>query len=127
MPDKRAASAWVALDDATPDNGCMWFVPGSHKEPVPDHRPAAEGSHVIMADGVEEAHGKPQPLRAGSATLHSGQTLHYTRGNSTAAPRRAFITNYRPVSMVQWERDNGFDHGRGGVDSFPRDVKQITS
>ena len=27
MPDKRAVSCWVALDDVTEDNGCMWFIP----------------------------------------------------------------------------------------------------
>src|SRR3546814_13723575 len=29
--DRRALSIWVALDDATLENGCLFFIPGSHK------------------------------------------------------------------------------------------------
>lgn len=46
MPDKRAVSFWVALTDVTVDMGCMWFVPGSHNQPLLKHRPAKDGSHV---------------------------------------------------------------------------------
>lgn len=118
QPDKRAASFWVALTDVHPDMGSMWFVPGSHKEPLLPHRHAVEGEHVMCVDGVTEADGVATSLRAGSCTVHSGRTLHYTRGNSTDRDRPAFIANYRPESMVQWERENGFDHGRGGVGVF---------
>jgi phytanoyl-CoA hydroxylase len=39
QPDTRAISVWVALDEATIDNGCLWFVPGSHSaDPAPAHR-----------------------------------------------------------------------------------------
>ena len=118
LPDTRAVSCWVALDDATVDNGCMWFVPGSHRGALLPHAPAAEGSHVLAAEGVGEEDGLPVPLAAGSATFHAGRTLHYTRGNTTAHPRRAYITNYRPAAMVAWERAHGFDHGRAGMDSI---------
>jgi ectoine hydroxylase-related dioxygenase (phytanoyl-CoA dioxygenase family) len=37
MPDTRAASCWVALDKAVKENGCMWYIPGSHKLPVRPH------------------------------------------------------------------------------------------
>ncbi|XP_078670874.1 phytanoyl-CoA dioxygenase domain-containing protein 1-like [Branchiostoma floridae x Branchiostoma belcheri] len=110
MPDKRAVSCWVALDDATVDNGCMWFVPGSHGQPIRPHRAAKEGVHVLMTDHCSEEEGKPMPIPAGSCTFHHGRTLHYTRGNSTDRERRAYIVNYRPISMVRWEREHDFDH-----------------
>ena len=68
-----------------------------------------------MAEGVSEADGVAVPLAAGGATFHAGRTLHYTRGNTTANPRRAYITNFRPRAMVEWERAHGFDHGRAGM------------
>jgi ectoine hydroxylase-related dioxygenase (phytanoyl-CoA dioxygenase family) len=37
----------VALDDSTLENGCLWFVPGSHKLPLREHHPAGSGSHVL--------------------------------------------------------------------------------
>ena len=42
--------------------------------------------------------------------VHDGRMLHYSRGNSTGQRRRALITNYRPISMIDWERSIGFDH-----------------
>jgi ectoine hydroxylase-related dioxygenase (phytanoyl-CoA dioxygenase family) len=116
MTDKRATTCWVALDESTLKNGCMWFVPGSHKEKeLRPHRTASEKSHVLCTDFCCEEEGKPEPLQAGSCTFHHGRTLHYSRGNETMKPRRTYITNYRPNEMVKWERENGFDHLRTGL------------
>lgn len=113
MLDKRAVSCWVSLDNATIDNGCMWFVKGSHREPtLRPHHPAKVGHHVRCTDRCSEEEGSPVPLSPGSCTLHHGRTLHYTRGNKTSSQRRAYILNFRPSAMVQWERENGFDHSK---------------
>jgi ectoine hydroxylase-related dioxygenase (phytanoyl-CoA dioxygenase family) len=107
----------MALDDVGPDNGCMWcapassvcgrawfaimhllrrFVPGTHNaNTIRSHRPASPGSHVLMTDDASEAEGHPVPLPAGSAVLWHGRTLHYARGNATAAIRRTYIVNCR--------------------------------
>ena len=53
MPDKRAVSFWVALQDVNVDNGCMWFVPGSHKLPLREHWKAKEGHHVETCNCTE--------------------------------------------------------------------------
>lgn len=111
LPDRRAVSCWIALDDATVENGCLWFVPGSHRRPVRPHRPAGKGGGALECDGTE-AEGVAVPLAAGSCTFHHGGTMHYSRGNSTAGRRRALIVNFRPQAMVELERTRGFDHGR---------------
>lgn len=113
MPDRRAASCWVALDEATIDNGCMWFVPGSHLKDLRAHQPAGQGGGALEC-AASEAEGMPIPLKPGSATFHHGATLHDSRGNSTDTHRRAYIVNFRPEAMVQFEREQGFDHGRSG-------------
>eukprot|EP01065_Artemidia_motanka_P046405 TRINITY_DN7025_c0_g1_i1.p1 TRINITY_DN7025_c0_g1~~TRINITY_DN7025_c0_g1_i1.p1 ORF type:complete len:235 (+),score=70.27 TRINITY_DN7025_c0_g1_i1:228-932(+) len=117
MPDKSAVSCWVALDDATVDNGCMWHVHGSHARPLAVHRPAKPGSHVLVAadPSFGEAEATPCPLKAGDVVMHHGRTVHYTRGNTTDTRRRAYITNFRPRKMVQWERSQGQSHGRQGI------------
>ena len=43
MTDKRALSFWFPMEDASIDNGCMWFIRGSHKGGLLPHRPVAEG------------------------------------------------------------------------------------
>jgi hypothetical protein len=111
LPDRRAASCWIALDEATVDNGCMWFVPGSHRLPMRPHHPAGKGGGALECDG-DEAEGVPVPLSAGSCTFHHGATMHYSRGNSTRDRRRALIVNFRPKAMVELERARGFDHGK---------------
>lgn len=108
MPDTRAASCWVALDDAYMDNGCMWYIPKSHLIPIRPHRPAAKGG-ALQCD-AEESEAVAVEIKAGSCVYHHGGTLHYSRGNSTADRRRAFITNFRPAAMIAYERENGYDH-----------------
>lgn len=49
-------------------------------------------------------------IKPGSCVFHHGGTLHYSRGNPTDKRRRAFITNFRPESMIRYEREKGFDH-----------------
>lgn len=109
LPDRRAASFWVALDDADPDNGCMWFAAGSHRTPPRRHWAAGSGGGALECE-FDESEASPVPLRAGSATIHGGGVLHYSRGNRTDRRRRAFILNYRPAAMIAVERARGFDH-----------------
>jgi len=108
MPDKRAVSFWVALDEATLANGCMWYVKGSHTKKLRPHTQVGNGG-PLQCEG-EESEGTPVPLKPGEAALHQGGTLHYSRGNTTDGHRRAIIINCRPVDMIQFERDRGFDH-----------------
>ena len=108
MPDKRALSIWFAIDEATLDNGCMWYTPKSHKLPLREHhQPLGKGAlQCIGSEGESMA----VPLKPGSCAIHHGHTLHYSRGNSTSGYRRAFILNFRPKKMVELERDQGMDH-----------------
>lgn len=113
MPDKRAVSCWLALDQAVKDNGCMWYAPGSHLHPLRPHRFAGREGGALQCD-ASEAEGICIELTPGSCVLHHGGTLHYSRGNSTDSNRRAFIINFRPEAMIALERSQGFDHGRSG-------------
>jgi len=65
MPDTRAASCWVALDDAMIDNGCMWYVEGSHRLSIRKHRPAGKEGGALECDASEEE-GTPVEVKAGS-------------------------------------------------------------
>jgi len=108
MPDKRAVSAWMPLDEAFLDNGCMWYVPGSHLKPMRKHDSTAKNGALICEGNEDEA--VPVPLSPGSCVLHHGATVHYSRGNSTSQNRRAMIVNLRPKEMIEFERQRGFDH-----------------
>lgn len=108
MPDKRAVSCWMAIDHATLDNGCMWYTPRSHLLPTLKHSQTGEKGALMCAG--DEDNSIYVELEPGSCVFHHGNTLHYSRGNSTDSHRRAFITNYRPKAMIALERSQGYDH-----------------
>ncbi len=108
LPDTRALSFWVALDRAYIDNGCMWYTPESHLGPTLEHWSTGNGGS-LQCEGSEE-NSVAVELKPGSCVIHLGNTLHYSRGNSTPDSRRAFITNYRPQKMIDLERSQGYDH-----------------
>ena len=95
MLDYSSVSVWVPLQPATVSNGCMHFVPGSHRMEVQAHRSIGNDPRV---HGLELEPGKIDvstavacELPAGGATLHHNRTLHYAPGNRTDDYRRALI------------------------------------
>lgn len=84
---------WIALDDTTPDNGCMHFIPGSHKEgPIP-HWNRRDwqicDSEILSRKGQVAA-----PLKAGGLVIFDGLILHGTPNNTTNTRRRAIQWHY---------------------------------
>lgn len=108
MPDKRAASCWVAIDHAYKENGCMWYTPKSHLSSILPHVQTGNKG-ALKCEGSEE-NSVFIELQPGSCVFHQGGTLHYSRGNSTDDNRRALITNFRPAAMIALEREQGVDH-----------------
>lgn len=90
------ATCWMALDDATVENGCMRFLPGTHKlGPLEHHH--LEGPHRVPK-GWEEMSQRPDEvaveLKAGSCCFHHSLVLHETSPNRSPHPRRAMTTAY---------------------------------
>lgn len=107
MPDKRAVSCWIALDEVEEDNGCMWFIPRKDDQ-IRAHKPYTSGGALHCEADISEA--TCVPLQAGGCTFHDGFTLHYSKGNITSRQRRALILNFRPQKMIELERAQGVDH-----------------
>lgn len=80
---------WMALDDATAGNGCMRFIPGSHKDGVIEHK-HLEDFRVEdrLIDYTREV---AVELRAGSCSFHHSLVLHRTEPN-TSPDRRIGLT-----------------------------------
>lgn len=90
----RSASIWMPLQEATIENGCLWFVPGSHEWPVLEHRSIGGD---VRVHGLEMVDLEPTrravacPLPAGGFTIHRNRTAHCAGPNSSPIPRRALI------------------------------------
>ncbi|MSR62882.1 MAG: phytanoyl-CoA dioxygenase family protein [Planctomycetes bacterium] len=114
LPDSRTATCWLAIDDSTLANGCMRFVPGTHRGPLRPHRPLKNDrgeSHTLLTD-VDPARDeiRPVPIRRGDITVHNERVLHGSGGNSTSGWRRAYIVAFRAAPTVVEERRLGFTH-----------------
>ncbi|MGH7491652.1 MAG: phytanoyl-CoA dioxygenase family protein [bacterium] len=96
--DYNEGSFWMPLQEATPENGCMYFIPGSHRlEVLPHHSinndPRIHGLEVDMTH-VDLAKAVACPLPPGGATVHASRTLHYTPPNRSDIARRAYILGF---------------------------------
>ncbi|WP_082422460.1 phytanoyl-CoA dioxygenase family protein [Aquimarina longa] len=107
LPDKRAVSCWIALDNVYKENGCMWFLSVKNQQVLEHHNLPSGGALYCNTDTTNAI---PIPLNIGGCTFHDGFTLHYSKGNSTDSQRRALILNFRPKKMIALERAQGMDH-----------------
>jgi ectoine hydroxylase-related dioxygenase (phytanoyl-CoA dioxygenase family) len=89
----QSASAWLPLDVATLESGCLHFIPGSHRDDIHwhDHINHDPRVHGLMTDEADAARAVACPLPPGGATFHHSRTLHFAGPNKTANPRRAYI------------------------------------
>lgn len=89
-------SVWIPLQEATPENGCMYFVPRSHRLEVMPHHPINHDPriHGLEIDAIDATQAVACPLPAGGATIHGPRMLHYTPPNRSAIPRRAYILGF---------------------------------
>jgi ectoine hydroxylase-related dioxygenase (phytanoyl-CoA dioxygenase family) len=90
------AHLWIAIDDATEENGALRYWPGTHKLGLRSHVPAYFGAKL---DPVHVDYDAPDlltvPLPAGSAVLHSGLVFHDSPPNRTPKPRLGLLCGYR--------------------------------
>ena len=93
----------VMLDDATPENGCMQMVPGSHKLGMLNH--AIDG---IFQGACQDAHLwenkdslTPITPRAGGISIHHSLMLHGSEVNLSGKPRRGLVFQYRADDAYQ--------------------------
>ena len=112
--DRRTATCWLAVDDSTVENGCLQFLPGSHREPVRPHHPL-HGDRGEPHPGDRAAPDRPDAGRCRSRAATSPCTaracLHGSGGNRTSDSwRRAYIVAFRRGATVAEERLRGFTH-----------------
>ena len=115
----RAVSIWLALQPATIANGCMKFIPGSHRGPVLPHELLSADSHGLRSS--ESQPGAAEiicELPAAGATVHDGRTLHSAGANLSERPRRALVFGFglAPVLLdtpnhYPWQRPEWFQQG----------------
>jgi len=91
----NAFSLWMPLQPATMQNGCMQFIPGSHKQEVLPHHSIGHDPRVHGLEMDQLPTGAVAcPLAAGGCTIHHNRTFHYAGANRSDMPRRAYILTF---------------------------------
>ena len=107
--DYDSLSVWIPFQDATVENGCMQFVPGSHRWEVQPHHSIGHDPRVHGLEieyDVDPTTVVPCPIPAGAATFHHSRTLHYAGPNHTDQARRAYILGFsREAKKLETPRD----------------------
>jgi len=90
-------TCWCGLDDSTEENGCLQYVPGSHRWGLID-KPELAGDlmgimNYLTPEQQHEFHPIPVETKAGEAIFHHPLTLHGSGENKSNQPRRAFVVN----------------------------------
>ncbi len=95
---RHTLSIWVALDDATLQNGCLYFLPGSHKTADYDDVPIGENISDIFRvyPQWQNTMSAPAEMKAGSCSFHNGLIAHGAGANMTPGWRRAMTCGFMP-------------------------------
>ena len=91
-------SCWIALDDVNEENGCMKFIPGSHKWGALPHTEkwmvGDRGDMCIPNDQIDDKEEVSIHLIAGSASFHHSLLVHRSGPNKTSQSRRGWAIHY---------------------------------
>ena len=90
-------SCWIGLDDSTRENGCVHYVPGSHRWPLLPVTELAGDMDAIQSVLTDEQRAAFKPvaveLQRGEASFHHPLLVHGSFENRSDRPRRATVVN----------------------------------
>ncbi len=94
--EEGLVTAWIALDDATLENGCLYFGEGTNLGPVyPHEAPPDEPFNLqLPAALLERQPMAPAPVRRGGVSFHHGNTFHRSGPNLSSRWRRALALHF---------------------------------
>lgn len=115
--NSELVGVWIALEDASQENGCLWGIPGSHKQPLysvlkVDHNQKKGKIEKFEVDGeipnFSENIYTPLPAKKGDALIFHGRFIHYSAPNTSNKSRPAITfhamegASYRNIIYPDW-------------------------
>lgn len=108
--DRSLTAVWIALDNATIENGCLWVLPGSHRRGVlyparQQNDPRFDCTTEAYDFPYRDQDAVPVQIPAGTAIIFNGYLLHRSLQNSGKhGYRRALANHYMSAeSLLPWQ------------------------
>ena len=110
--DRSLIGAWIAMDDATVENGCLWVLPGSHRQgylyPQRNHENPDEFDFAQESYGFDGSAEVPVEVTTGTLVFFNGYLLHRSRKNRGRTFRRVLVNHYcNSWSLLPWSIREG--------------------
>jgi ectoine hydroxylase-related dioxygenase (phytanoyl-CoA dioxygenase family) len=104
----KVATIWIALDKVTPENGCLRFIPGSHKKGylshdisgVVDDKDGEDPEVDLEEKGYSENDAVDIELEPGDVSVHRPSLLHAAYPNTSDRWRRAYAVRFTSTDTV---------------------------
>ena len=120
----KLVGLWIALEDATVDNGCLWFIQGSHKNGIHNGRrlirnpdPNATPITTFTAAKAEYDEGEfvPVPIKKGSMIAIHGAVVHKSEDNDSDKSRHIYTFHFYEQHGAKWSEQNWLQPTEAGV------------
>ena len=103
MRPLETCSVWIALDPVSVANGCMRFIPGSHKQEGMYRHHVNDSKKLVLSleldqDQFNEADAVNIELEPGAMSLHHVKLIHGSAANTSGQRRAALIMRYMPAT-----------------------------
>ncbi|XP_060056358.1 phytanoyl-CoA dioxygenase domain-containing protein 1 isoform X2 [Erinaceus europaeus] len=111
-PLGRLLGVWLALEDATNQNGCLWFIPGSHtggvsRRMVRNPAGSVPGTSFLGSEPIRDnSLFVPAPVPRGSLVLIHGEVVHKSEQNLSDHSRQAYTFHIMEAAGTTWSPDN---------------------
>lgn len=98
----EVVTLWLAVDDSTPENGCMRVIPGTHtldlKEHVSNNTVESVLNSEIPAENVDETLAVDLVLKKGGVSVHNPKIIHGSKANTSPHRRCGLTIRYIPTT-----------------------------
>jgi len=110
--DRTLTGAWIALDDATEENGCLRVIPSSHRNgmlyPQRQHNNHEEFDRNVESHGFDVSGEELVAVKSGDVVFFNGYLLHRSKKNRSTTYRRALVNHYLNAwSLLPWSLRDG--------------------
>jgi phytanoyl-CoA hydroxylase len=109
-PSRPVVGIWLAITEATIDNGCLHVLPGSQAEPIhehiPDRRPGANYGYVEIVDHNMTG-SEPVLMQPGDLLVFDSHLMHRSTDNVSQGIRAAMVYHYAAAGTVDHTLDRG--------------------